>query len=150
MAAFRRYRADCAGARHRAAPRRSPGAGRVSDRIGLLGAAVSVLLLIVVLELVRRRRLTEEYSFVWILASLALLGLSFSRPLINWAASWLGIYYPPAILLLVLVPLVFGALLYFSVVVSRQREQIERLVEEVSILGAELRDLQRRTSDQRG
>ena len=49
-----------------------------------------------------------------------------------------------------LVPLVFGALLYFSVVVSRQREQIERLVEEVSILGAELRDLQRRTADQRG
>ena len=58
----------------------------MSDRIGLLGAAVSVLLLIVVLELVRRRRLTEEYSFVWILASLALLGLSFSRPLIATAA----------------------------------------------------------------
>ena len=54
----------------------------MSDRIGLMGAAVSILLLIVVLELVRRRRLTAEYSFVWILASLALLGLSFSRPLI--------------------------------------------------------------------
>ena len=107
-------------------------------------------MLVIVFELVRRRRLTEEYSFVWILAALAMLGLSFSRPLLNWAASWLGVYYPPAILLLVLVPLVFGALLYFSVVVSRQREQIERLVEEVSILGAELRDLQRRTADQRG
>jgi hypothetical protein len=122
----------------------------VIDRVTLVGVIVSALLLVIVFELVRRRRLTEEYSFVWILAAFAMLGLSFSRPLLNAAARWLGIYYPPAILLLVLVPLVFAALLYFSVVVSRQREQIERLVEEVSILGAELRDLQRRTSDQRG
>lgn len=120
------------------------------DRVTVAGVLVSALLLVIVFELVRRRRLTEEYSFVWILAALAMLGLSFSRPLLNGAAGWLGIYYPPVILLLVLVPLVFGALLYFSVVVSRQREQIERLVEEVSILGAELRDLQRRTADQRG
>ena len=122
----------------------------MSDRIGLLGAAVSVLLLIVVLELVRRRRLTEEYSFVWILASLALLGLSFSRPLIATAAEWLGVYYPPAVLLLALLTLVFAALLYFTVVASRQRTQIERLVEEVSILAAEVRDLQKKLEEPTG
>jgi hypothetical protein len=122
----------------------------VSDRIGLLGAAVSVLLLVVVLELVRRRRLTEEYSIVWILASLALLGLSFSRPLISMAAQWLGVYYPPAVLLLALLTLVFAALLYFTVVASRQRTQIERLVEEVSILAAEVRDLQKKLEDPTG
>jgi len=122
----------------------------VSDRIGLLGAAISVLLLIVVLELVRRRRLTEEYSIVWILASLALLGLSFSRPLISMAAQWLGVYYPPAVLLLALLTLVFAALLYFTVVASRQRTQIERLVEEVSILAAEVRDLQKKLEEPTG
>ena len=122
----------------------------MSDRIGLLGAAVSVLLLIVVLELVRRRRLTEEYSLVWILASLALLGLSFSRPLIAMAAGWLGVYYPPAVLLLALLTLVFAALLYFTVVASRQRTQIERLVEEVSILAAEVRDLQKKVEGHPG
>jgi hypothetical protein len=122
----------------------------VSDRIGLLGAAVSVLLLVVVLELVRKRRLTEEYSIVWILASLALLGLSFSRPLISMAAQWLGVYYPPAVLLLALLTLVFAALLYFTVVASRQRTQIERLVEEVSILAAEVRDLQKKLEEPTG
>ena len=122
----------------------------MSDRIGLLGAAISVLLLIVVLELVRRRRLTEEYSIVWILASLALLGLSFSRPLISMAAQWLGVYYPPAVLLLALLTLVFAALLYFTVVASRQRTQIERLVEEVSILAAEVRDLQKKLEEPTG
>lgn len=119
----------------------------MSDRIALVGVGVSLLLLVVVLELVRRRRLTEEYSFVWILAGLALLGLSFSRPLIAIAAEWLGVYYPPAVLLLALLTLVFAALLYFTVVASRQRTQIEHLIEEVSILAAEMRDLQKRLED---
>ena len=119
----------------------------MSDRIALVGVGVSLLLLVVVLELVRRRRLTEEYSFVWILASLALLGLSFSRPLIAASAQWLGVYYPPAVLLLALLTLVFAALLYFTVVASRQRTQIERLVEEVSILAAEVRDLQKKLQE---
>lgn len=119
----------------------------MSDRIALVGVGVSLLLLVVVLELVRRRRLTEEYSFVWILAGLALLGLSFSRPLIAIAAEWLGVYYPPAVLLLALLTLVFAALLYFTVVASRQRTQIEHLIEEVSILAAEMRDLQKMLED---
>ena len=122
----------------------------MSDRVALLGVAVSLLLFVIVLELVRRRRLTEEYSFVWILASLALLGLSFSRPLIAMVAQWLGVYYPPAVLLLALLTLVFIALLYFTVVASRQRMQIERLVEEVSILAAEVRDLQKKLEEPRG
>ncbi len=111
------------------------------DRVEIAGALISLLFLVVVLELVRRRKLTEEYSLLWIGATLALLALAFSRPVLHATAAWLGIYYPPAILLLALVVLVFAALLYFSVVVSRQKQQIERLVEEVGILAAEVRDL---------
>ena len=114
----------------------------MTDRVELIGAAISAVLMIVVIELVRRRKLTEEYSLLWILAAIGLFALSFSRPLLHRAAAWLGIYYPPAILLLALVASVFAALLYFSVAVSRQRQQIERLIEEVGLLSAEVRDLQ--------
>jgi hypothetical protein len=114
----------------------------MTDRVELIGAAISAVLMIVVIELVRRRKLTEEYSLLWILAAIGLFALSFSRALLHRAAAWLGIYYPPAILLLALVASVFAALLYFSVVVSRQRQQIERLIEEVGLLSAEVRDLQ--------
>ena len=117
----------------------------MTDRVGIVGATIGAVLMVVVIELVRRRKLTEEYSLLWILAVLALFALSFSRPLLHRAAAWLGIYYPPAILLLALVGSVFAALLYFSVVVSRQRQQIERLIEEVGLLSAELRDLQKQS-----
>jgi hypothetical protein len=43
---------------------------------------------------------------------------------------------------MVLIVMVFVASLCFSVIVSRQRQQIERLIEETAILSAELRDLQ--------
>ena len=112
----------------------------MSDRIQLVALVVSVSLLIVVLELVRRRKLTEEYSFLWILCSLALVGLSIRRDVLDSAAGWLGVFYPPTVLLMLLIMMVFIASLCFSVIVSRQRQQIERLIEETAILAAELRD----------
>lgn len=111
------------------------------DRIEIVAIAVSLVLLAAVLELVRRRKLTEEYSFLWILSSVALLILSVRREILHAVARWLGVNYPPAVLLLLLSVMVFVASLCFSVIVSRQRQQIERLIEETAILSAELREL---------
>lgn len=116
------------------------------DRIQIVSLAVSVLLLLVVLELVRRKKLTEEYSFLWILSALALLAVSAKRQVIDTTARWLGVYYPPIILVLLLILMVFVATLCFSVIVSRQRRQIERLIEETAILSAELRELRKKQS----
>jgi hypothetical protein len=112
----------------------------VTDRIQLVALGVSLSLLIIVLELVRRRKLTEEYSFLWILCSLALVFLSIRRDVLDTAAHWLGVFYPPTVLLMLLIMMVFIASLCFSVIVSRQRQQIERLIEETAILAAEIRD----------
>ena len=101
---------------------------------------VSGALLLLVIDLVRRRKLTEEYSFIWILCAVALLVLSLWRDILHVTARWLGVYYPPAVLLLVLIFFVFVASLYFSVVISGQRRQIERLVEEVALLDQRLRE----------
>jgi hypothetical protein len=111
------------------------------EPVQALSIAVSLMLLLFVLDLVRRKRLTEEYSFVWIVCALALLGLSVGRSLLDTVALALGIYYPPAALLLVLILFVFVASLSFSVVISRQRQQIERLMEDVAILDAHVREL---------
>jgi hypothetical protein len=115
----------------------------VTDRIQIAALTVSVLLLLVVLELVRRRKLTEEYSFLWILSALGLLILSARREILHAVAGWLGVSYTPILLVMALIVMMFvAASLCFSVIVSRQRQQIERLIEETAILAAELRDLQ--------
>jgi len=124
----------------------------VPDRIQLAAVAGSVLLLALVLELVRRRRLSDEYALTWIACAVALLAASVFRGALDRIALWFGIHYPPALLLLGLIVLVFVAALNFSMVVSRQRRQIERLIQEVAILQAELRALAAKEAggDQRG
>jgi hypothetical protein len=111
------------------------------DKVQLVALAVSIVLLGTVLELVRRRRLIEEYSFLWISFSVILLVLSSRREILHSLAGWLGVYYPPIILVMLLIVMFSVASLWHSVVVSRHRRQIERLMEETAILSAELRDL---------
>jgi hypothetical protein len=113
-----------------------------SNLVQLVSVAVSAVLLAVVVELVRRTKLTEQYSVIWLLCGGALLLLSLWKNILDVSARWLGIYYPPAVLLLVVVFFGFVASLYFSVVISGQRRQIERLVEELAIVDARLRDLE--------
>jgi hypothetical protein len=116
----------------------------MTDPVQLISIIVSGLLLLLVLELVRRRLLGEEYSFIWIGGAVVLLVLSIWRQSLDLVAFWLRIYYPPALLLLALVFFVFIALLFFSIVASKHRRQIERLVEETAILDARLRELESR------
>lgn len=113
----------------------------MTDLVQLVSVAVSGALLVTIIELVRRRRLTEDYSFIWIVCAVALLALSLWRNLLDLAASALGVHYPPAVLLLVLTFFVVIVSLYFSVVVSRHRTDIERLVEELALLEADVRAL---------
>ena len=70
------------------------------DRTMIVGAAGSVGVLLLVLELVRRRRLREEYALLWLVTGAVLLLLSLSRPLLDTLAELTGIYYPPSALFL--------------------------------------------------
>jgi uncharacterized protein DUF2304 len=113
----------------------------MTDRVQIVAVTGSVLLLLLVLELVRRRRLAEEYSALWIVSALVLIGISLRRDALDFAARWLGVYYPPAVLVLMLVAIISVASLSFSVILSRQQRQIDRLIEENAIMAAELREL---------
>jgi len=113
----------------------------VTDRVQVVALGSSVLLLLVVLELVRRRRLSEEYSTLWIVLAVSLIGISLRRDVLDSAAKWLGVYYPPAVLVLMLVAIMSVAALAFSVILSRHQRQIDRLIEENAIMGAEIREL---------
>jgi hypothetical protein len=113
----------------------------MTDLVQFVSIGVSAALLVTIVELVRRGRLTEEYSFIWIVCAVALFALSLWRNLLDLAASVLGVHYPPAVLLLVLTFFVVIVSLYFSVVVSRHRKQIERLGEEVALREEQIRAL---------
>ncbi len=107
----------------------------------VLAIATSALMLLGVIELVRRQLLDEGYSLPWILCAAVLLVLSVWRDLLHVVAGWLGVFYPPAVLLLVLLAFGFVTSLTFSVLFTRQRREIARLVEDQALLRAELQAL---------
>ncbi|HEX5480487.1 MAG TPA: DUF2304 domain-containing protein [Dehalococcoidia bacterium] len=116
----------------------------MTDIVQIAAIGVSAALLAVVIDLVRRGRLREEYAFVWLVGAVGLLALSIWRHTLDVAAMWLGVYYPPAVLLLVVILAVFLSSLVFAVVISTQRRHIDRLVQDVALLDAEVRALQSR------
>lgn len=119
----------------------------MTNPIQVIAVAVSLALVLLVVELVRRGKLTEEYSLIWLVCGGALLVLSIWKNILDVSARWLGVYYPPVVLLLVVVFFGFVASLYFSVVISGQRRRIERLIEEVALVDAHVRELERKASD---
>jgi hypothetical protein len=123
-----------------------PAEATVPDRLQLLAIGVSAGFLILVLDLVRRRKLVEEYSFLWIVVAALVLAVSIWRELLHTAARDLGVHDPPNVLLIALTAAVLFALLGVSLILSRQRRQIERLIEDTSILSAEVKDLRSRVT----
>ena len=67
--------------------------------VSIAAAVASFLLLLVVFELIRSRRLRERYALLWLLTGVVLLALSVWRDGLNTIAGWFGVEtYPPAIL----------------------------------------------------
>jgi hypothetical protein len=106
----------------------------MDTRIQLVAVAAAAVLLLFVLELVRRRRLLERYALLWLLSSIVLLGLSVWRGALQWLADLVGIAYPPNALFLVAFGFVLLLLLHFSSAVSRQSDQIKILAQRLALL----------------
>lgn len=104
------------------------------DRTMIVGALGSIGALLLVLELVRRRHLREEYALLWLLTGVVLLLLSISRPLLDTLARLTGIFYPPSALFLVALLFVLAVLLHFSIVLTRLTQQNRELAQQLALL----------------
>jgi cell division protein FtsW (lipid II flippase) len=116
-------------------------AGQTPLRISLAAIAASLLLLLVVFELIRSRRLRERYALLWLLTGLVLLVLSAWRGGLNTIAAWFGVQtYPPAVLFAVALLFVLAVLLHYSTVISKISDQNVILAQRVALLELELRE----------
>jgi hypothetical protein len=106
----------------------------MSDRIQLVAIIGSILLLLIVLEMVRRRRLMERYALLWLLAGLVLLGLGLWRNGLLHISKAIGIAYPPNALFFVAFGFVLLLLLHFSSAISRLSDQSKVLAQRLALL----------------
>jgi hypothetical protein len=113
----------------------------IEKRIQVFSIIGSLLLFLFILRLVKRKKLKEEYSLLWLGFGFIFILLSVFKPLLEIVANLLGILYAPAALLLILITSVFFILIQFSVVISKLAESNKNLIQEVGILKAELKKM---------
>jgi hypothetical protein len=110
-------------------------------KVSIVATIASLLLLLVVFELIRSRRLRERYALLWLATGLVLLVLSVWRDGLNTIARWLGVTsYPPAVLFAIGLLFVVLVLLHYSTVISRLADQNTILAQRLAILEAKVRD----------
>jgi hypothetical protein len=103
-------------------------------RIQIVAILAAAGLIVVLLELVRRRRLLERYALLWLFSALVLLGLAVWRGLLEDVASLIGVAYPPNALFLIAFGFVLALLLHFSLAVSRLSDQSKVLAQRLALL----------------
>jgi hypothetical protein len=96
----------------------------------IIAALVAVAFMAFILDLIRRHRIQERYSVVWFLAGLAMLAGAAFPGLLEVIADAMGVRDTNVALFSLLILLLLGMALNFSVIVSRQAEQITRLAQE--------------------
>jgi hypothetical protein len=104
-------------------------------KISIAATLASLVLIGVVFELIRSRRLRERYALLWLLTGIVLVVLSAWRGGLNTIAGWLGVRgYPPAVLFAVGLLFVILVLLHYSTVISRLTDQNTILAQRLALL----------------
>ena len=104
------------------------------SRVTLVSICASAGLLVYILEMVRRRRLREEYSILWLFGSVVILVLSLKQDWLISLARAVGIAYPPSFLFLVGILFILLILINFSIAISRLHQMNKKMAQEIALM----------------
>jgi hypothetical protein len=96
----------------------------------IIAAGIAIAFMVFILELIRRDSLQERYSVIWLLAGLAMLAGAAFPGLLGVVADLMGVRNTNVALFSIVLLLLLGLALNFSVIMSRQAAQITRLAQE--------------------
>jgi hypothetical protein len=109
-------------------------------RVSIFAAIASILLLLVILELIRSRRLQERYALLWVMTAVVLLVFAVWRDGLNVLATTVGIAYPPSALFLLAAVFILVVLLHYSTAISELAERNLMLAQRIALLEQKLKE----------
>lgn len=107
----------------------------------IFAISISVLLFIVIIDLVRRRKLREEFSWLWLLTGASVIVLAVWYDLLNLITMAIGAVLPTTTLFL------FGGIffmvinLYYATKISSLHNHVKDLAQHIAILQTEVKRL---------
>lgn len=114
------------------------------DRQRIVAIAGSVAVVIVVFELVRRRKLREEYSWVWLATAAAVCLLALNQGLLLTITGWLGAASSASTLFFGAIVFLMALCVQFSIRLSRLTHRQRTLAQRLALLEEEVGELRRK------
>jgi hypothetical protein len=102
----------------------------LTSQARILAAVLAIVFMLLILELIRRDKLQERYSVIWLLAGVGMLAGAAFPGLLELVADAMGVRDTNVALFSIVLLLLLGLALNFSVIMSRQSAQITRLAQE--------------------
>nr|WP_283250979.1 DUF2304 domain-containing protein [Rhabdothermincola salaria] len=99
--------------------------------------SLAIVLLVVILEVVRRRRLSENYALLWLGVGVMGVLLGLARPLVDRLSSAIGIVYGTSLVFALAFVFLLIVCINLTVHVSRLEERVEVLAQEVALLSSD-------------
>ncbi|MBA7506725.1 hypothetical protein ES706_05430 [subsurface metagenome] len=100
----------------------------------LFAILISIGLILLIFDLVRRRKLREEYSWLWMLLGAAIFIMSIWDGMLIKIGSLIGIIGPQSVLFFFGVFFIVLICLHFCVKISTLTNQIKKLAQKLAII----------------
>ena len=98
----------------------------------------SIAFIIFIINLVRKNKLEEKYSILWLIASIVILIVAIFPSIITTIAQKFNVFYPPTLMLLFAIIVLGAYIVHITVVITKQNKMIVKLTQELGILKEEI------------
>jgi hypothetical protein len=107
----------------------------------------SVIVLLGIIEMLRRRQLSEKYAVLWLVVGVLILVLTVFPGLLTWFSQVIGIQVPTNLMFFVAIVFLVGVSIHQSWELSRLEDETRRLAEDVAILRLEIDEKLKKKAD---
>lgn len=102
-------------------------------KLKIIAVLIGAFLFVYIIELVRRRKLREEYSWLWLITGSTIVILSLWYDLLVTISNFIGGILPSSVLFFFGMIFLLLILLHMSVKISSLTDQVKNLAQELSI-----------------
>ena len=104
------------------------------SKFQIIGFVISVLWLLIIFELVRRRKISGAYSLVWLLTGIILIIFALWEDLLLELTHFLGLVYPPSTFFALVIIFLTIIFLDISIKLSKISRQNKKLAQKIALL----------------
>ena len=121
----------------------------ITPRLKWFALIAGILFLVMMIELIRKKKVMLKYALLWLLSGVVMLVLAIFPQLLDMLAGLIGVYDPVNALFAILLCCGLMLMISFSVIVSGNKKAIVKLTQEISLLENRIRELEGKTAEEK-